>query len=114
MIVVLFEVQIKTGFEDEYIELARTLSEYLQDFEGFMGVERFRSLTDASKLLSLSFWADDRAIEAWRTLEEHRAAQTRGRFEIISNYTLRIANINRSYGMNDRDEAPVASRAAHG
>ena len=114
MIAVLFEVEMRPGMEDQYIELARQLSESLQGFDGFLGVERFRSLANESKLLSLSYWTNEEAVSRWRNLDQHRAAQMQGRAEIVSNYTLRIADVQRSYGMNDRTEAPTDSRSVHG
>ena len=86
----------------------------LEQMDGFISIERFQSLADPGKILSLSFWRDDAALSQWRQVEGHRAAQTRGRAELLRDYRLRIAAVIRDYGMNDRDEAPADSRARHG
>jgi len=82
--------------------------------DGFISVERFQSLTDPDKLLSLSIFRDEKAVEEWRNLTAHRIAQAKGRGGIFENYRLRVASVIRDYGKNDRDEAPKDSREEHG
>ncbi|MDP0925788.1 antibiotic biosynthesis monooxygenase [Paracoccus onubensis] len=113
MIAVIFEVEITTETQSEYLDLAAQLRPLLEDIDGFLSIERFRSLTNPDKILSLSFWRDEAAIAQWRNLSEHRAAQTAGRDHIFADYRLRIANVLRDYGMNARDEAPADSRNIH-
>jgi heme-degrading monooxygenase HmoA len=113
MIAVIFEVVPATGRMDLYLDTARDLRLLLDDIDGFISIERFRSLTDPARLLSLSFWRDEAAVKAWRNTEEHRAAQSLGRNGVFDTYRLRIASIVRDYGLNDRDEAPGDSRAFH-
>ncbi|WP_242221122.1 antibiotic biosynthesis monooxygenase family protein [Shinella zoogloeoides] len=113
MIAVIFEVVPATGRMDLYLDTARDLRLLLDDIDGFISIERFRSLTDPARLLSLSFWRDEAAVKAWRNTEEHRAAQSLGRNGVFDAYRLRIASIVRDYGLNDRDEAPGDSRAFH-
>ncbi|HTZ38069.1 MAG TPA: antibiotic biosynthesis monooxygenase, partial [Stellaceae bacterium] len=86
----------------------------LEQIDGFVSIERFQSLSEPGKVLSLSFWRDEAAIAAWRQLEEHRAAQAKGRGELFRDYRLRIAAVIRDYGMTERGEAPADSRARHG
>ena len=81
--------------------------------DGFISVERFQSLTDPNKLLSLSFWRDEDAVKQWRTLSSHRAGQAKGRAGIFADYRLRVAAVVRDYGLNERNEAPEDSKAAH-
>ncbi|MFB9146166.1 antibiotic biosynthesis monooxygenase family protein [Halomonas alkalicola] len=76
-------------------------------------MERFESLTQPGKLLSLSFWRDEEAVAEWRRLERHRAAQAEGRQEIFADYRLRVAGVLRDYGMHDREQAPADSRERH-
>jgi heme-degrading monooxygenase HmoA len=114
MIAVIFEVWPATGKTDRYLDLAASLREELQGIDGFLSVERFCSLTDPGKLLSLSFWRDEDAVREWRNRAAHRAVQAEGRAGVFRDYRLRIAGVVRDYGMNDRDEAPGDSRAAHG
>ena len=113
MIAVIFEVVPAPGRMDLYLDTARDLRPLLDDIDGFLSIERFRSLTDPTRLLSLSFWRDEAAVKAWRTTEEHRAAQSLGRHGVFDAYRLRIASVVRDYGLNDRDQAPEDSRSFH-
>lgn len=71
-------------------------------------------MSEPGKILSLSFWRDEEAVAAWRNLKPHRQAQARGRGGIFTDYRLRIATVERDYGMRDRAQAPADSRALHG
>ncbi len=113
MIAVIFEVYPKDGRKDEYLEIAAHLRRLLDDIDGFISIERFQSLADPSKILSLSFWRDEEAIKQWRELEPHRAAQSKGRASVFDNYRLRIAGVVRDYGMFEREQAPRDSRQVH-
>jgi heme-degrading monooxygenase HmoA len=114
MIAVIFEVWPKAEGRTEYLEIAATLRPLLETIDGFISIERFESLTQPGKILSLSFFRDEEAVKAWRNLVEHRAAQEKGRKELFRDYRLRIASVIRDYGMNTRDEVPADSRARHG
>lgn len=114
MIAVIFEVWPKGAHHDEYLEIAAQLRPLLEKIDGFISIERFQSLSEPGKLLSLSFWRDERALEAWRQLEAHRAAQTRGRNVVFEDYRLRVAGVIRDYGLHDRQQAPEDSRQLHG
>lgn len=106
MYAVIFEVKPHTGREQEYLAIAQSLRSELEKIDGFISVERFASLYNEGKLLSLSFWRDEAAVERWRNHVQHRAAQRRGREEIFADYRIRVANVVRDYGMTARDEAP--------
>jgi heme-degrading monooxygenase HmoA len=114
MIAVIFEVWPADGHRETYIDLAARLRPLLDDIDGFVSIERFQSLTDGGKLLSLSFWRDEEAIAQWRNLETHRAAQAKGRAGVFRDYRLRIAAVVRDYGMSERAEAPSDSRQTNG
>jgi len=113
MIAVIFEVVPAPGRRQEYLDLAAALRPELERIDGFISVERFASLADESKLLSLSFWRDEDAVKRWRNLESHRAAQARGRGGVFAQYRLRMAGVIRDYGMSERKEAPQDSRKVH-
>jgi heme-degrading monooxygenase HmoA len=113
MIAVIFEVWPAAGRKDDYLGLAASLRRDLDGIDGFISVERFQSLTDPDKLLSLSFWRDEAAVRAWRTNAAHRPAQQAGRGGIFADYRLRIAAVVRDYGMTERAQAPEDSRAVH-
>lgn len=114
MIAVIFEVQPAEGRRDAYLGIAADLRPLLEGIEGFISVERFESITDPDKMLSLSFWRDEEAVTAWRCTGEHRRAQQAGRAGIFAGYRLRIAHVVRDYGLTDRAEAPDDSEAANG
>jgi heme-degrading monooxygenase HmoA len=114
MIAIIFEVWPADGRKDNYLDIAAQLRSELERIDGFISVERFQSLTDPEKLLSLSFWRDEGAATAWRGCAAHRAAQTAGRAGIFRDYRLRVAAVVRDYGFNvRREQAPDDSRAVH-
>lgn len=113
MIAVIFEVEPADGRKEEYLDIAARMRPMVDEVEGFISVERFQSLTDPTKILSLSFFEDEEAIQRWRTLSAHRAAQHQGRSGVFAGYRLRIASVVRDYGMFDRTEAPEDSKATH-
>ena len=113
MIAVIFEVWPAPGRRQKYLDLAAALRPQLEAIDGFVSIERFQSLTDPGKLLSLSFWRDEEAVHAWRNLPAHRATQAEGRAGIFSDYRLRVAGVIRDYGLVDRSQAPADSRAVH-
>ena len=113
MIAVIFEVEPAEGRKDDYLAIAAEMRPMLDEIEGFISVERFQSLTDPRKILSLSFFEDEDAIARWRNLSAHRGAQAKGRGGVFNDYRLRIASVIRDYGMFDRAQAPSDSRNAH-
>jgi heme-degrading monooxygenase HmoA len=113
MIAVIFEVIPDEGQREQYLNMASEIKPLLEKIEGFISVERFQSLSNTEKVLSLSFWKDEESIKEWRNVEMHRSAQSKGREEIFKDYRLRIAGVARDYGMYDRKEAPADSRSFH-
>jgi heme-degrading monooxygenase HmoA len=113
MVVVIFEVWPADGHRTEYLDLAAELKTELEKVDGFISVERYESLTEKGKLLSLSTWRDDAAVRAWRNVAEHRVAQAKGRDSVFAGYRLRVASVMRDYGMDQRAEAPSDSQAVH-
>ncbi|MCD5329829.1 antibiotic biosynthesis monooxygenase family protein [Chromobacterium piscinae] len=113
MIAVIFEAMLAEGGREAYLQWAARLAEQLRTMDGFVSIERFQSLNQSDKLLSLSFWRDEAALAAWRNLESHRMAQAAGRGGVFADYRLRVAAVLRDYGQADRRQAPPDSRAAH-
>lgn len=113
MIAVIFEVWLKPDYMQDYFDLAAALRPSLEKIDGFISVERFESLTEKGKFVSLSFFRDEEAVAAWRNTQEHRVTQGKGRARIFANYRLRVANVLRDYGLNEREQAPKDSRARH-
>lgn len=114
MVAVIFEVWPAEGRRQEYLDLAAALRPQLEQIDGFISIERFESLSEPGKVLSLSFFRDEDAVARWRAVEEHRAAQAKGRASIFRDYRLRVAGVIRDYGKTDRRQVPTDSRAVHG
>ncbi len=113
MLAVIFQVLPKPGRQDGYLDIAAELRPLLEEIDGFISVERFESLSEPGKILSLSFWRDEAAIEEWRKLERHRKAQHAGRSTLFEDYSLHVVQVLRAYGMHDRRQAPPDSKAAN-
>ncbi|CAI1511451.1 Antibiotic biosynthesis monooxygenase [Serratia grimesii] len=113
MIAVIFELQADDGQRETYLNLAAELKPLLAEIDGFISIERFQSLADPQRLLSLSFWRDEAAVQQWRNIEQHRAAQARGRHDVLAHYRLRVAEVVRDYGLDQREQAPQDSRGYH-
>jgi len=114
MIAVIFEVIPHADRRGDYLDTAATLRPLLEKMDGFISIERFESLSQPGKVLSLSFWRDEQAVQAWRNVEAHRRAQAAGRGGLFADYRLRVASVIRDYGMNERAQAPVDSRGVLG
>ncbi len=113
MIAMMFEVRPRPGRREAYLDRAAALRPLVEQIDGFISIERFQSLSDPEKLLSLGFFRDEAALTAWLTHATHRSAQTAGREGIFEDYRLRVAAVVRDYGMHDRTQAPVDSRCHH-
>ena len=114
MMAVIFEVTPAPGQRGVYLEAAAALKPLLAQIDGFVSIERFESLSEPGKLLSLSFWRDEEAVARWRQQEAHRSTQAAGRDHVFADYRLRVAAVVRDYGLNNRAQAPADSRAVHG
>jgi heme-degrading monooxygenase HmoA len=114
MIAVIFEFTPAPGRFDEYMALAAQLRPELEKAEGFISIERFESLATPGKYVSISFWRDEECVRRWRNVSLHREAQKKGRAGIFSGYRLRVAQVLRDYGMDERAQVPADSAAVHG
>lgn len=110
---VIFEFVPHAGAKRTYLNLAAELASKLAGVDGFISVERFQSITDSNKMLSLSFWRDEDAVAQWRQLENHRGAQAAGREHVFARYRMRVAAVVRDYGLDDRAQAPADSLRTH-
>ncbi len=111
MIAIIFEVEPHPEHKDRYLEIAASLRPVLEDIDGFISVERFQSLTNPGKLLSISFFRDEKALDDWRNVMAHRKAQTAGRNVLFKDYRLKVCSVIRDYGLTDRAQAPEDSKA---
>ena len=112
MIAVIFESWPKPGSGETYLEMGQKMSSLVEGFDGFISIERFESVTEPGKFVSLSFWRDEAAVAAWRNVAEHRRAQEGGRRSVFDDYRLRVAHVVRDYGKHDRQEGPADSQVA--
>lgn len=113
MIAIIFESQPVPERKDAYLQAAARLKPLVEAQDGFISVERFESLTNPGRFVSISYWRDEEAVRRWRNVEEHRRVQEAGRGSIFAGYWLLVAKVIRDYGKEDRTEAPEDSRAAH-
>ena len=108
MYVVIFEVEPTAGGKDEYLDVASRLRHELETIDGFIAIERFASLAQPGKILSLSTWRDETAIRRWRERVSHQEAQERGRTELFERYRIRVAEVVRDYEL---ETSPWRSQA---
>ena len=114
MIAVIFEFTPVEGRFKDYKALAEGLADDVSESDGFISIERFESISNKGKFVSLSFWRDEEAVRKWRNLQKHREAQKKGRGGIFASYRLRIAQVMRDYTMDERAQAPKDSQQVHG
>lgn len=98
MIAVIFEVTPKAEGKALYFEMAQVLRNALNQIDGFISVERFQSLSNQDRFLSLSFWQNETAVMQWKEYFEHQAAQNKGKEELFSHFRIRVGNVTRDYG----------------
>lgn len=101
MYAVLFEVKIVDDKKAAYLEQAASLKKMLAKQQGCISIERFESLAEENKLLSLSFWENEESITEWKDLIQHKNAQQFGRDRIFSSYRIRVARVIRDYTNSD-------------
>lgn len=103
MLAVIFEVEMNPGQDQDYFELAGSLKPELEAIDGFISVERFQSLSNEGKYVSVSFWRDEQAVKTWREHAEHRLVQARGKKEIFADFRIRVAEVVRDYTLADSE-----------
>ena len=101
MIVVVFEVTMKPDQGPRYFDLAAGLRPELEKIDGFLSVERFESLSTPGKYVSISFWRDAAAVEAWRRNAAHGTAQALGKSEVFADFRISVAEVLRRYTLAD-------------
>jgi heme-degrading monooxygenase HmoA len=103
MIAVIFEVEPHPAGRDAYFAIAAGLADDLRRVDGFLSIERYQSVADPNRLLSLSLWRDEAAIAAWRAHPPHAAAQARGNAGLFRHWRIRVAEVVR-----EREHAGIA------
>jgi heme-degrading monooxygenase HmoA len=100
LIAVIFEVEFKPGKFDAYYDIAVSLRAEVEKIDGFISIERFASVTNEGKYVSISYWRDAQAIADWKAHADHAAAQDKGKSELFSKYHIYVAEVTRDYGMS--------------
>ena len=108
-IIVLFEVKPTKEGTRQYLDMAAALKPLLAGFEGFIRAERFTSLNEEGKLLSMNVWTDEAAVERWRNVMQHRVSQKIGREKLFESYKITVCSEMRAYSDTDRARAPADS-----
>ena len=93
MISQFFEVQIKEGQVNRYLDLAASLKPSLEAMGGCLFIDRFKSLTRTNLLLSYQIWRDEGSMVAWRVNAKHHTVQEAGREKVFDDYRIRIAQV---------------------
>ena len=113
-IIVLFEVTPTKEGMQKYLDLAAALKPMLAGFEGFIRADRFSSLNEEGKILSMNVWTDEAAVERWRNVMQHRMSQKQGREKLFESYKITVCSEIRSYTDTERTEAPNDSNKYFG
>jgi heme-degrading monooxygenase HmoA len=93
MLSLFFEVEIKTGHTDQYLNLAASLKSELEAMGGCLFLDRFKSLSRDNLILSYQIWQDEGSLTAWRVQAHHHEVQTLGRDNVFSDYRIRVAQV---------------------
>lgn len=110
-VTVIFEVTPTSEGKADYFKMGAALKNELSQMPGFISVERFESINNPGKFLSLSFWESDEAAAGWRNQVNHRQSQKMGHDALFDNYRISVGEITREYTKDNRDEAPADSNA---
>jgi heme-degrading monooxygenase HmoA len=86
----------RTEGDRGYNQMAERMFEIASKQPGFLGVETARGADGFG--ITVSYWASEEAIAAWKAHAEHQPAQEAGKRVWYADYTLRIAKVERAYG----------------
>jgi len=86
---------VRTETEQGYQQAAKRMLELAEQQPGFLGFESAREETG----ISVSYWSDLDAIKNWKLNAEHQQAQIQGRNTWYAEFKVRIAKVERDYGL---------------
>ena len=86
---------LRTDTDDGYADVAARMVELASGQPGFLGIESVRDGLG----ITVSYWSDEAAMLDWKRNLEHREAQRLGRAKWYSQFRVRIARVERDYGM---------------
>ena len=113
MIVMIFEFELNDAHIDEYKQVGNSLWQHIAEVDGFISLNRYRSVSNPQKMLAIGLFENEEAVQEWRNMPQHREAQTLGRKRLFTDYRLRMAKITRDYSLHDREQVPDDSREFH-
>ena len=87
---------VRTDGDNGYAAMAEAMDALARRQPGFLGVESARDALG----ITVSYWADQDAARAWKNVAEHLVAQRRGREAWYRDYRVRVATVEREYGMS--------------
>ena len=108
-IVVIFEVKPTDEGKETYLKMAKMLKLELEKADGFISGERYESLAEEGKLLSVNMWRDEESLNVWRNNIVHRMNQKIGHDDLFEKYNIKVLSVIRDYSMTDRSQAPADS-----
>ena len=99
MLVAIIEYALRPGVEPAFQAALAEMLEKVREIDGFLGEEPCRSVADESKRVTISYWRDDAALEAWRKHPDHQRVMLLGRRELLAWYRIRVTRVERDYGV---------------
>ncbi len=88
----------RTPGDAGYADMADRMVALAQQQPGFLGVESVRGADGLG--ITVSYWRSEEAIAAWKANAEHSQARQQGRGDWYAGFQLRVARVERAYGMN--------------
>lgn len=85
----------RTSVDDGYGATADRMVELARQQAGFLGVESTRGADGLG--ITVSYWASEADIAAWKANTEHRVAQISGNRKWYEHFEVRIARVERAY-----------------
>jgi heme-degrading monooxygenase HmoA len=86
----------RTQGDQGYAVTAAAMEASAAEQPGFLGIESAR---DDAVGITVSYWADDAAARSWKAVAAHLVAQRRGRDVWYRDYRVRVATVERDYGL---------------
>lgn len=100
MIACIIEFSVEPGREAEHADWLARLLPVVAGQSGFVSKETFESRNAPGRMLTVSYWETAAGLEAWMRDPDHREGMRAGRNGIFSSYRIRIAEVQREYGLN--------------
>ena len=88
---------LRTQGDKGYEEVSARMVELAAAQPGYLGIESARQEVG----ITVSYWRDLESIRQWKAHAEHEQAQRRGHEEWYSSFKIRIARVERDYGVRD-------------